>query len=505
MNTINRRQFQYSIFATYISSIIQAGFILVINYLLIKYLSTEEYGSYHIILSINTFTVYLTSFGLASVFSRYIPEFIQKNNSKGLIKLTVGGVVIRFVGVIFVLFLFYLLKHNIFQYFSFSPFLINNYIGVLCFVFFLKIDETLGPTILAPYLEHGKLAIVLALQSFVRMLIIIASLYCFHSGLEGMLYGFICMEIFISIIYFFLAVVVTSKNIKQIQHSDNSLFPYARICRYGGYTFLLASTGLFRDVMVDNFVITHYLGVDSVAYYGFCYTIINMITHFSPVQMLKMQISHWVVREYVANRNFNTFTWCYRITTTISFAFLVPLLSFTAVFTDEIILLLNNNYADGRLLIICMFLMVIGNAFQFSYSFAIDALEKVQYRFYANIFSIYNLIADIVLIQFFGIYGVIFATGSASILTAIYYHYVTKKIGIQISYNYVGFIKVISNVVITLLVVILIHLLFIKSIIILCLLFAIMYLFLLLFINPFSKDEWEMFKNLTGIKLCIAK
>ena len=71
--------------------------------LIIKTLSQEEYGAYALINSINTIVVYFTSWGLASVFARYVPEFLEKRYVGGLIKLTIGAVAIRMASLIIVL------------------------------------------------------------------------------------------------------------------------------------------------------------------------------------------------------------------------------------------------------------------------------------------------------------------------------------------------------------------------------------------------------------------
>ena len=71
---------------------------------------------------------------------------------------------------------------------------------------------------------------------------------------------------------------------------------------------------------------------------------------------------------------------------------------------------------------------IIARGLLFCYPYPIVALEKVEYRFYACAFSIYNLIADIVLVQLFGLVGIAVATSSAAVFTAIYYHLVVTRI-----------------------------------------------------------------------------
>jgi len=65
---------------------------------------------------------------------------------------------------------------------------------------------------------------------------------------------------------------------------------------------------------------------------------------------------------------------------------------------------------------------------EYTFRTIINVLEKNELFFYSGVFSIYNLIMDIILVAKFGIIGAAIATGSALILQYFYYYYFVRKL-----------------------------------------------------------------------------
>ncbi len=57
----------------------------------------------------------------------------------------------------------------------------------------------------------------------------------------------------------------------------------------------------------------------------------------------------------------------------------------------------------------------------------LQAVEKVQARLYAQVFAIYNIIAAILLMKYYGILGVAYATGSALMFKCVFYYYMARR------------------------------------------------------------------------------
>ncbi len=499
MDASEKRAVKHSGIAAYISQVSRMVTGAIFSILLIKFLSQEDYGSYQLIISLNAIAVYFTSLGLATVFVRYIPEFIEQKYADGIMKLTIWGVGLRLAAVCFVILLAYCFSEFIVDYFSFSVFMRKYFTAILVFVFLAKLEETTGPMLLGAYLEQIGLSVMLAVQSALKLAVIIYSFYT-EESLKTILFGLIGIEFFVCVCFLLMSIRRTARKIEEMREPVKQSFPLKRVARFGGYSFLLSSTGSFRDIMVDNFVISHFLGVGQVAVYGIAYMILNIVSRFNPTALLKNHIHHLTVRKYTEQKSEEIFQRGHRITTTMTFAFLFPAISFVAIYLEDIFELLNKSYRAPAGLVLLLIPLVISNGLMYSYSFPLDAMEKVQYRFYANIFSIYNLVADIVLIRYFGLFGIAMATASAAVLTVIYYHLIVKYVlKLKLSYYLPGLFKTIACTL-TAILLSLVPVLFYKRAVLLSgIIFSLSYAAAFIFLNPFHVDDRKIFRQLVKV------
>ncbi len=144
-----------------------------------------------------------------------------------------------------------------------------------------------------------------------------------------------------------------------------------------------------------------------------------------------------------------------------------------------------------------MVVLILARGLQYSYAYLLNTLEKIQYRFYAVIFSVYNLVADIVLIKLFGLIGVAIATSSASLFTLIYYHYiVTRKLNIKIKYYWPGLMRSAFNTLLSLIICAAPGLLWKRNVFLSGMLFISVYGLLCYLFNPLYPDDWKTIKQL---------
>jgi len=440
------KHFSISAISSYLMTAVQLISGVVIGWMLLRFLTKEEYGTYSFIFSLSTMMVYLTSFGLAPVFSRYIPEFIEKKRRDSLKKLLFWGITIRLSAVSIVLLFGFIFRGVFIRFFFCPPLFADSILAIISLLFLLKAEEIVGPAILGPFLEQAKLAAVQVLQTIGRVSIILLAFFYFKSGFHGIIIGYIFLEIAIILIYSLTLYQTTRKTFKKIGHSEEEPFPVRRVCRFGIFSFFLAISGVFRDIAVDNMVIAHFLGMTGVATYSFAYTLSSFMAMANPVQMLKTQIDFWIVRKYVSGKDLDIFKRQFRFTSSLSLATLIPAICFVIVYRNHIIAFFNRSYSGVGLLLILFSFFALGQGLQFSYAFGLGALEKVEYRFYANIFSVYNLVADIIFLKLWGLPGVVLATSSASIFTTIFYDYIWRsRLGLRPEYYFRGLSRTLLN------------------------------------------------------------
>lgn len=134
----------------------------------------------------------------------------------------------------------------------------------------------------------------------------------------------------------------------------------------------------------------------------------------------------------------------------------------------------------------------------------INVLEKNELFFYSGVFSIYNLVMDIILVTKFGIIGVAIATGSTLVLQYFYYYYFVRKLTkIDFVFPFNNLFKSLFN-----LMPMIVFLFFFKPLIIniglliTAIILAIIIYFITSYINKlFSEKERDMINNAIGRKI----
>ena len=69
-------------------------------FILLQVLSPSDYGSYNLILSAGVIGAFVFSLGLGQAISRYIPEYIAKQNHKSISELIVICTSVRFIALL---------------------------------------------------------------------------------------------------------------------------------------------------------------------------------------------------------------------------------------------------------------------------------------------------------------------------------------------------------------------------------------------------------------------
>jgi O-antigen/teichoic acid export membrane protein len=182
------------------------------------------------------------------------------------------------------------------------------------------------------------------------------------------------------------------------------------------------NVNIFKDISVDNFFIARYLDTTQVAFYGLASTLVMFIARINPPSMLRGVFQPIFIGQYVKTKDTKDLMMGHFMLTKITLFCMLPLYLLLVVLANPIIRLI---YSPGYLLAIpalfflCFFFFFVG--LNYTYNPLINTLEKNELFFITGIFSIYNLIMDILLIPRFGIQGAAIATGSAGFLQYVFY------------------------------------------------------------------------------------
>lgn len=417
--------------ATFGARILETAISFVVAAAIIRHLTPEQFGSYQIFLAIAATASFIVSVGGPSIAGRYVPEFIERRQSKNLVVLTVGLIVMRLVGLVVFVTILYAANDWIADLFNFTDFLRDWTLVILLYAAVSQMGQIVGPVLLGAYFEQSKLGIIQAIGSAVRLVIII-SLIQLNQGLGGIITGLLGLEVGLAIVYGWVLLRVVRSTTAEGEQ-DSSEFPKRRVFRFALPTLPLPLFGLFRSNYSDAFVISHWLGIQSVGVYAFAFMVLRMGSSLNPVFFLNMQIEHALVRSSITGDRVKVLARGHRILFTATFAIVLPVALVIALIRDELALSFGfaNTNVSSVMIIAAVYAVI--NALRLAYGNIFTVMEAMKYRVYSETFAVYNLVAAIALVRVWGIEGVAIATTTAAGFTLIYEHYVsTRRIGIPL-------------------------------------------------------------------------
>jgi O-antigen/teichoic acid export membrane protein len=202
---------------------------------------------------------------------------------------------------------------------------------------------------------------------------------------------------------------------------------------------------LFFNTDTDNFVIGNRLGQEAVGIYAFSNKIANIIVAWSPISVASNIISPIFFGRYTKNKDDDEIDKMFQILNKILYVFFTPILfGLIALNKNFVGIVFGEKYIGAVWILIGVFLYQAFNSYQFPLGLVVYALEKNKINFYSRIFSIYNLIADLILIRFFGIEGVLFATASAITFKNLFIYYWIRRY-IKLTWDWHLYVKIIVN------------------------------------------------------------
>jgi O-antigen/teichoic acid export membrane protein len=409
--------------ATYL--ILQKLFTPLINLALtiyiIRKLTITDYGIYNLLYAIISYMALYSSMGLLNVFQRYVPEYYTRHEYGRVKSLFISGFAIRFIlSVIFITILlsFGDLTNRFFKVENLNEYIEFFALGIILFLEVQIVEVTLGSLLL------NKLIMISYLVSTIIRAGLIVIFLEKDMGFKGLLLAETCfygLLLLLQIVFYYL-------NFSSRHSSSEKSLPFKRLLRYSGFSYLDELGWTILDVKTDFFVISTFLGPTMVGLYAFANQVIESVAKVMPDKMIRPLIRTVFFSKFSEqndvqqlNRHFNLLI---KIIAFISFPLFFVVL---ALGYNIIIYFYDVKYlpALNLLWIFTWFLLII--SFQFPLQLVVQAVERVEITFYSKIFSIYNLIAEILIIKTFGLPGVALITCSARLFQSLFIFYRIRK------------------------------------------------------------------------------
>lgn len=468
---------------------------------IVRGLSLQAYGDYNILLSISAYIALFTSLGLTNVIQRFIPEFASQKQFKNIGSIIFWGIGARLVSGLLAIGLLALLAIPI-----------RNWLQIPDLQYYLRVY---GPvillTILAVSLDVALTSLLKQLSTNLALLVfaVVRGVGVYYAisrsyGLVGVLIvelAAIVARCFMLLGAYWVEIARFKSAISQ--RTQQVPLEKARLLRFASWAYLNDFGYLFFNTDTDNFIISNYLGSTSVGLYAFANKIVTMLLEWSPIAVASNIISPLVYGRYTHKQDKQDLNRIFRTINKANLFFFAPILmAYLALNENLVKVIFGGEYLPAVWLLGGILAYQILNIFQYPLGLVVFALEQNQINFYSRIFSVYNLIADLILVRMLGVSGVLFATASAITFKNLFIYFKVRR-HIELTLDWQSYIRIFFNAFLTSIILWLLRgtLVGIASLAFLAILGLALYLLVTIFNNVFSADELALLEQSVGNKI----
>jgi len=395
---------------------------LLVTVFLVRALSKHDYGIYHLFYSVISLLGMVASFGLANTLQRYIPEYYSRGEFRVANNLYRIASIIRLLSNVVILGLGLLLWEYLAPYLKIAAY--KHYFILFTLIILLHMQRGLLETCLDSYFlqkyTQGFSFVFMFFKAIGYALALIMELNLwFILTIDLIAYSFIFSVL--QIIYY-KKIPASKGHLEQINTTDKK-----RLFRYAAF-YNFNDTGVhILDASFDNFIIVMYLNPVAVGAYAFCQRICNIIRRSIPVNYL-LNIIRPAFFSIGTDRDIKQINQFYQSLVKINYLFHIPIFFFIAILAEEIIkLFFGGKFIEYSHVLVAVYFFSILNAFQMPVGLVAQLKERADIILYSKIFAVYNLLADIIMIKYLGIWGAVFATGTAVLGKNIFIWFFVRK------------------------------------------------------------------------------
>jgi O-antigen/teichoic acid export membrane protein len=444
MSSLSQKVFIGSIY-NYIGQFGTALFAILIGIYIIRKFSVSDYGVYNILVNLATIALFFTSFGIPGILERYMPEFYERKRYHLMRRTVIWGLLLRllagfvFVGIV-------LMHSNLFIEYLHLPPEIVRYFPVLCVIILFVIEsQLLGGAVLAALLEQKYLNLSNLIYSAVKFILFFFSLYLGY-GLIGIIWSWVIVEALLFLLYFSKCYSLTLAH--KVTKDNNEKLPIKRMVKFGSFLLFSSIGYFFLDITIDTYLIAYFLDTTAVGLYSFAMGIPHQLLMYSPALILSSILLPVSIRRYTTNRDKSELKYIYQLYNKIVFFSGVPIFVGLILLADKTIVYVFNPAYIGVLSILIIYSIFSAiNMFVYTLGPVIRTLERTEIYALIQVFAVYNIVMDIVLIPEYGIAGAAAATLSAQFFKFLFQLGLTKR-HISIRYPWHAFGKMAINVAI---------------------------------------------------------
>lgn len=423
MGNLQRRGLEAAKYTAIFKPLTQLGGVVALV-LLVRVLPEQEFGVYNLLYSLIGLMGVVASFGLANTLQRYMPEYLNKGEYVLASHLYRASALVRLLSNVAVLGVLMAFWDALAPHLKITEY--KDYFLVFTLIVLLDMQSRLVVVCLRAYFLHkysqGFEALFMVLKGAGYVYLVIVR--------QMDLWSVILVDMASYCVYFGLLQWIYRKRIPQQggRHQAMSRDEKKRVIKYAAfYNFNDAGSGVL-DSRFDYFFIAAILDPVAVAAYAFCYRVSQIISRFMPVsyflEVIRPALFASATRDGV---DLDQMTRFFQVTLKVNYLFNLPVVFFIILVGEDLInVIFAGKYAEYALLLAGLYAFNTLNTFQIPVGLIAQLREKAAVIFFSKIFALYNILAALVLIHYWGIWGAVVATGSAIFLKNLFIWYFVR-------------------------------------------------------------------------------
>jgi len=395
---------KYMVIFRVLSQVVTLG----VTIMLVRGLSQHDYGVYNLLYSIIGLFSIIASFGIANTLQRYMPEYYRRGEFRIANNLYRLASTIRLVSNAVVLGLLLIFWDHLAHLLKIGEY--RDYFMLFCVIVLLYMQRGILEVCLGAYFLQksaqglafafelirgvGYVAAILTGMNLWRVLLVDLAAYAvLFAGLQ-MVYR--------------VKIPKHEGTMDRIEGAEKK-----RLWRYAlFYNFNDAGVGLIKPD-IDYFLIAYFFNPAQVAAYAFCQRTAKLLGKALPVKYLidVVRPAFFAAGTEMDAAGINRI---FQLLLKSSYLVNIPVFCFIASFGDHFIqIVFGSQYVPYARVLAAVCFFRLASGFDIPVNLVAQLEEKADVILYSKIFAVYNLIADIILIRYFGIWGAVVATGTA--------------------------------------------------------------------------------------------
>lgn len=374
-------------------------------FLLVRFLTKEEYGTYIVLLAVFELLQIISQVGIFQAAFRYVPEFRAKNAIGQLYYLVIFLLFFRFITLLFAIAVVWFCSGHIANWLN-IPLIMAVMPLYVCVIFFEGMARYTDLIFDSLLLQAYSQISVLLRNGFRLLSLVIISLELIDFK-KFSLEDWLIIEIIASLIgCFFSVTVLLSKLRREYQKNksnSNTSIDFKRIYAYVLPVYLAQLLSLLQSPDMVKILVAKITDVIQAGAFGFAAIIHNTIQRNSPVFLLIGVVRPLFISHHEQGRSRKELLVLASLVLKLNVFFIAPIITIAIVLNKNLAIVLSGGkFPDSGIYLIILLLLLPIQTFRLVLGLLTVVVEEAKAGLYATFWGLLGVIGGLVFAKFYG-------------------------------------------------------------------------------------------------------